>query len=186
MLLAAYSLMLRAYSHQNDLVIGTPVANRHYGQIENLIGFFVNSLALRVQIDPQESLQKFIQKIGEEVVGAQLHQDLPFEKLVEDLKVAQDTSRHPIFQVMFAVQSFGSGAHHSDQDQKEGTRLLSPYASATHADTVAKFDLSTFIDDSQPQLRGNFNFAVSLYNESTINQFISTYIQILRQMVQLD
>ena len=94
LLLAGYLLMLRCYSNQNDLVVGTPAANRHYDQIENLIGFFVNSLVLRVQIDPKESVKSLIERIAKEVVEAQVYQDVPFEKLVDELKIIPDTSRH--------------------------------------------------------------------------------------------
>ena len=105
-LLSGYYLMLSAYSNQEDIVIGTPVANRHYGQIEGLIGFFVNTLVLRKGIKKEEKVEDYIRGVGEEVIEAQLHQDLPFEKVVESLKVEKDTSRHPIFQVMFGVQDF--------------------------------------------------------------------------------
>src|SRR5688500_6357468 len=107
LLLAGYCLMLKCYSNQNDIVIGTPIANRHYGNIENLIGFFVNALALRVEINSNISIKEYIQRIGREIVEAQLYQDLPFEKLVEELNLVKDTSRHPIFQVVFGVQGFG-------------------------------------------------------------------------------
>ena len=134
-----------------------------------------------------------IQRVGKEVVDAQLHQDLPFEKLVEELKVTQDTSRHPIFQIMFAVQSFGNDAYQSSkvQAEKQGEQntslihLLEPYAATVGSYNIAKFDMSTFIDDGQPQLRGGFNFAVSLYEESTIRQYLETYIEILKQIAQL-
>ncbi|NDB61210.1 gramicidin biosynthesis protein, partial [bacterium] len=150
LLLTGYCLMLRVYSNQDDVVIGTPVANRHYSQIENLIGFFVNSLVLRTEIDPKAKLKEFIQKIGHQVVEAQLHQDLPFEKLVEELKILKDTSRHPIFQVMFGVQSFGSSIDKQSEGQGGGDldSLLQPYVTETTLYNIAKFDLETFVDDS--------------------------------------
>ena len=86
-LLSGYYLMLHGFTQQEDLVIGTPVANRHYHQLENLIGFFVNSLALRIRLDKETPLRHFIQKVGAEVVSAQLYQDLPFERLVDELKL---------------------------------------------------------------------------------------------------
>jgi non-ribosomal peptide synthetase component F len=173
--------MLRAYSNQDDIVIGTPVANRHYPQIENLIGFFVNSLALRTTIDPNSTIKEFIQKVGKEVVEAQLHQDLPFEKLVEELNIAKDTSRHPIFQVMFGTEGTGDSTSYDNQDQ---TRVLEPYTGSNNYN-VAKFDISSFIDDRETQLRGSFNYAVSLYTEETISNFIRTYTYILEQFASL-
>jgi amino acid adenylation domain-containing protein/non-ribosomal peptide synthase protein (TIGR01720 family) len=184
LLLGGYYLLLKVYSNQDDIIIGSPVANRHYNQVENLIGFFVNSLALRVKIDLKDSIQEFIQKIGEEVIGAQLHQDLPFEKLVEELKVPKDLSRHPIFQVMFAVQDFGGGLYNVN-GEKNNTKLnniLQIYTPEKSVYNIAKFDICTLIDDSQTCLKGCVNYAISLYNEETIHQFIETYIEILNQL----
>jgi len=182
LLLSGYYLMLRSYSNQNSIVVGTTVANRHYSQVENLIGFFVNSLALKRDIDSGILIKEFIKKTGEEVIEAQLYQDLPFERLVEALKVPKDTSRHPIFQVMFGVQSFGEIAH----EQRDGlTNLLQEYKPERSIYNVAKFDISTFIDDSQICLRGSFDYATSLYNEATIIGFIETYTEILRQFTDL-
>ena len=73
--------MLKFYSNQSDLVIGIPIANRHYTQVENLIGFFVNAIALRIKIDSKTLIKDFIRYVNQEVIEAQIHQDLPFEKL---------------------------------------------------------------------------------------------------------
>jgi len=182
LLLAGYYLMLRVYSNQDDIVVGTPIANRHYNQIENLIGFFVNSLALRCELDKELTIKEFIKQVGLEVVEAQLHQDLPFEKLVEELNVSKDTSRHPIFQVMFGVQDFVEGVGYFGGEEK--LRILEPYY-GEDLYKVAKFDISTFVDNSNDKLVGSFNYAVSLYNEGTISSFIKTYIQILSQFAAL-
>ena len=177
LLLASYYLMLKAYSNQDDIVIGTPIANRHYPQIQNLIGFFVNSLPIRINIKDKQKLVQFIKLLGDQIIDAQLHQDLPFEKLVDELKVEKDTSRHPIFQVMFGIQSFGND---SNPEYKED--ILLPYDKQESKYDVAKFDIETFIDDSDEVLRGSFNYRVKLYKESTIKGFINTYINILEQI----
>jgi amino acid adenylation domain-containing protein/non-ribosomal peptide synthase protein (TIGR01720 family) len=186
LLLSGYYLMLRTYSNQNDIVVGATVANRHYSQIEEVIGFFANTLALRTKIDSRSSIKAFIQQVGQEVIEAQLHQDLPFEKLVEELGVSKDTSRHPIFQVLFEVQSFGgmSQDHGNQQKETDLGHLLEPYT-GPNPYNVAKFDMSALIDDSQVALKGNFNYAVSLYKEETISGLIETYIEILKQLANL-
>ena len=176
LLLASYYLMLKAYSNQDDIVIGTPIANRHYPQIQNLIGFFVNSLPIRIKIKDKQKLAQFIKLLGDQIIDAQLHQDLPFEKLVDELKVEKDTSRHPIFQVVFGVRSFG------DNKRQYKDNILLPYDKQETKYNVAKFDIETFIDDSDEVLRGSFNYRVSLYKESTIKRFINTYINILEQI----
>ncbi|MBY0273421.1 MAG: gramicidin biosynthesis protein, partial [Alphaproteobacteria bacterium] len=185
LLLSGYYLMLRSYNNQEDMVVGTPIANRHYSQIENVIGFFVNTLALRVNIDGKERIKDYIERIGSEIKEAQAHQDLPFEKLIEELNIEKDTSRHPIFQVMFGLQSFGNSQQKPTADgKKDITQFLEPYKGNIEY-SVAKFDLSTFIDDQNTKLSGSFNYAESLYKQETIRRFIETYIYILKQISEL-
>ena len=193
LLLSGYYLMLRSYSNQDDIAVGTPIANRHYNQIENLIGFFINSLVLRVKIDLKASIIDFIKFIGNEVIEGQLNQDLPFEKLVEELNIIKDTGRHPIFQVMFGVQSFGNilsllgkqGIAQAEKKLMNLSSLLEEYVPPKNIYNIAQFDISTVIDDSKTKLKGRFNYAVSLYEEETISRFIESYTEILKQFVDL-
>ena len=178
LLLASYYLMLRAYSNQDDIVVGAPMANRHYPKIQDLMGFFINSLPIRIKINDKHNLVEFIKKLGKQVMETQLHQDLPFEKLVDELNVEKDTSQHPIFQIMFGVQSFGSR-----KIDKEN--ILLPYNEKDIKYNITKFDIETFIDDSDEILRGSFNYRVSLYKKSTIKRFIDTYTHILKQVAQI-
>ena len=108
-------MLLRNYSNQDDIIIGTPVANRNQPEIENLIGFFVNMLVLRIKVDANDSFAEFINQVSNEVINAQIHQEMPFERLVKELKIEKDTSRHPIFQVIFSFDS--------QFDQKEKERI---------------------------------------------------------------
>jgi amino acid adenylation domain-containing protein len=184
-LLSGYYLLLRSYSQQDDIIIGTPIANRHYHQIEHLMGFFVNSLALRTKIDAKMLLLDFILQVGSEVMAAQFHQDLPFERLVEELKVEKDTSRHPLFQIMFGVQNFWGELNVKKDTETNLPKLLQPYIPGIRLHNAARVDISTFFDDSQINLRGSFNYAVSLYTEETISNLIDTYVHILQQIAKL-
>lgn len=177
-LLAGYYLMLKVYSNQNDIVVGIPIANRHYPQVEDLIGLFVNTLALRIQIDSNLSIKEFIERIGCEVVAAQLNQDIPFEQLVSELAARNDTSRNPIFQVIFQMANFDNYSSSLDG-------LLDPYVGEYDEFKIAKFDLSAFIDDGMDKLRGCFNYSVSLYKEETIHGFVETFVKILEQFAGL-
>ena len=168
-------MLLRSYSNQNDIVVGTPIANRNYPQLEDLVGFFVNNLALRSIISAEKTLTDYLTEIGQAVIEAQLHQDLPFERLVTELDVPKDPSRHPIFQVMFGVQSFG---HHPPGSMDN---LFTRMDLDVHYQ-VAKFDLSVFIDDNQTELHGVFNYAKSLFKKETITALIATYQHILEQL----
>jgi non-ribosomal peptide synthetase component F len=104
-LLAAFNVLLSRYSGQEDIVVGSPIANRNYAEIEPLIGFFVNTLALRSNLAGDPSFRELLAKVKEVALGAYAHQDIPFEKLVEELQPERSVSHHPIFQVLFALQN---------------------------------------------------------------------------------
>ncbi|NBT86320.1 MAG: hypothetical protein EBT45_07500 [Alphaproteobacteria bacterium] len=185
LLLSAYYIMLSVYSRQRDIIIGTPVANRHYSEVESIIGFFVNSLALRMRIDPQMEIKNYVRHVSEEVIQAQIYQDLPFEMLVGEIIRRQDTSKHPIFQILFVVQSFGHEVN-SERGTKEGIGcLLKPYEKENEIYNIARFDISTYIDDSEENIKGRFNYASSIYDDSTIKAMIVTYKHILEQFASL-
>ena len=177
-LLSGFYLFLRAYSNQDDIVIGSPIANRNYAELENLIGFFVNTVGLRSKIDSNQKLKDYISQVGKDALEAQLYQDIPFEKVVNQLNLIKDQSRHPLFQVLFGVQDFGSIAKINTplfNNDSEVNGIFSDYK-------VAKFDLTVMIDDFSECLTGVFNFATSLYTKETIQCFIDTYVLILQQL----
>jgi|GEM_PF-166635 len=104
-LLAVFALLLRRYSGQDDIVVGSPVANRQDSRLEQLIGLFVNSLVMRMQIDKKETFREFLAGVRRSALEAYLHQDVPFEKLVEELSPQRSLNVTPIFQVLFAMQN---------------------------------------------------------------------------------
>ncbi|HZT57847.1 MAG TPA: condensation domain-containing protein, partial [Pyrinomonadaceae bacterium] len=103
-LLAGFQTLLYRYTGQKDIVVGSPIANRNRAETEDLIGFFVNTLALRTQIEGNPRFSELLKKVREMTLGAYAHQDMPFERLVEELQPRRDLSRSPIFQVMFILQ----------------------------------------------------------------------------------
>ncbi|WP_253279468.1 amino acid adenylation domain-containing protein, partial [Roseobacter sp. HKCCD8882] len=105
-LLSAFYMTLSASSGQRDIVVGSPSDNRHHAQTQSLIGFFVNSLVLRCQLEDNDTVGSLIGRVHQSVLSAKAHQELPFEQVVDALAVPRDSSRHPLFQVMFSVQSF--------------------------------------------------------------------------------
>ncbi|WP_347220316.1 amino acid adenylation domain-containing protein, partial [Chryseobacterium sp.] len=180
-MLGGYYLMLSAYSGQDDIVVGSPIANRHHAGLEDIIGFFVNTLALREKLDPKQKLKDFFLQVSKSVTEAQSHQDLPFEKLVEELGVEQDTSRHPVFQVMFGVQNFGSDS----SSQKSQDSLFYPFDGELDYQ-VAKFDLTTMIDDGGEEIQGMFNYAKAIFSKETVNNMIRSYEFLLEQITEND
>ncbi|MDV2992591.1 MAG: Chondramide synthase cmdD [Chroococcidiopsis sp. SAG 2025] len=104
-LLAAFQTLLYRYTGQEDIAVGSPIANRNHSQLEPLIGFFVNSLVLRVDLSNNPTFRELLERVRQVTLGAYAHQDLPFEKLVEELHPERDLSRNPLFQVVFALQN---------------------------------------------------------------------------------
>ena len=104
-LLAAFQILLHRYTQQEYITVGTPIANRNRSEIEPLIGFFVNSLVLRTNLSGNPTFRELLNRVKEVTLGAYAHQDLPFEKLVEELQPERNLSIHPLFQVVFALQN---------------------------------------------------------------------------------
>ncbi len=179
LLLGTFYLLLKSLSNQNDLIVGSVIANRHHEDIENLIGFFVNTIALRKRIDIHENISAYMKQIASDVLNAQMHQDLPFEKLIEELNIPKDPTRHPIFQTMFVVQSFSTKVENLFGDVIEVYEHEENY-------NVAKFDLTTTWDDSETCLKCKFNYRTSLFNKNTIEKYIDRYKEILHKLSGLN
>jgi hypothetical protein len=153
-LLAGFALLLARYSNQQDLLIGTPIANRNRAEIESLVGFFVNTLVLRADTSGEPTVREFLARMREVCLDAYAHQDLPFERLVEELHPARDMSRNPVFQVMFALQNAPGHAL-----QLPGL-TLSPFALGLEA---VQFDLSLLARETSDGLAVNFSYATDLF-----------------------
>ncbi|MEQ9810562.1 amino acid adenylation domain-containing protein [Streptococcus jiangjianxini] len=168
--LSAFLLTLSAYANQKDIVLGTPVANRNIKGTEDLIGYFVNTLVLRTEIDNELSVKEFIEKNKTLVIDAQENQNYPFEHLVSNLKVEQDLSRNPIFQIMFGFQDMSPLILDTDifESIENGYSLEN-----------TKFDLSVMFSKN----RVTFTYAESLFFDNTIAQFADTYQFVLEQFI---
>ncbi|MCJ8268114.1 MAG: amino acid adenylation domain-containing protein, partial [Psychrosphaera sp.] len=178
-LLSAFYVTLAGLSGQNDIVIGSPTDNRHHAQTQSLVGFFVNALVLRAQLNANDDITDLISQVHELVLQAKVHQDLPFEQLVDALNIKRMADRHPLFQVMFTVQDFVQKALESNDlpfeaiDGETQKALYSP----------AKFDLTVFMSVAGPQIQGNFNYALSLFDRSAIVALTQMFERVLKAFV---
>src|SRR5215510_8595611 len=174
LLLAAFSLLLRRYSGQDDIVVGSPIAGRRRAELEGLIGFFVNTLVMRTDLSGDPSFRDLVRRVKEVALGAYAHQDLPFEKLVEELQPVRDLSRQPLFQVAFVLQN-------APQEMLEvrGLRLIR--LGGEHV--TSKFDLSLHLFESGGGLHGFVEYATDLFEGSTIERLVGHYRTLLEGIV---
>src|SRR5262249_10880793 len=133
-LLAGFTVLLSRYSRQEDIVVGIPIASRHQIEVEELIGLFINTLVLRVDLSGNPSFRGLLAQVREVTLGAYAHQDLPFEQLVEALQPERDQSRSPLFNVLFTLRQ---GNMSSGQLSSDITLSFCPVENGT-----AKFDLT--------------------------------------------
>jgi amino acid adenylation domain-containing protein len=173
-LLAAFYTLLYCYTGQRDIVIGSPIANRDRSEIEGLIGFFVNTLALRIRPACDLSFRELLKHVREVTLGAYTHQDLPFEKLVEELQPDRSLSRNPLFQVMFAFQNVPMPA----LELAELKLRLAEGDSGT-----AKFDLTLSLWEQAETIGGWFEYSVDLFDEATIGRMCGHFQTLLEAIV---
>ncbi|WP_440055540.1 amino acid adenylation domain-containing protein [Pseudoalteromonas sp. T1lg65] len=178
-MLSAWALTLQASSGQSKLIIGTPSDNRHLSQTQNLIGFLVNSLALKIDLAAALSFTQVIEQVHHTLLAAKEHQDLPFDKLVDALKLDRDPSRHPLFQMMFALEHFKNNS--DDSTQQLFTPLEESQVKSLHK--VAKFDISLLLQNGEHSIRGDINYATALYPSEWIATLAKRFELILDQMI---
>jgi amino acid adenylation domain-containing protein/non-ribosomal peptide synthase protein (TIGR01720 family) len=172
-LLAIFQTLLYRYSGQTDIVTGSPIANRNRSEIEGLIGFFVNALVLRTQVDGDATIRQMIARVREVCLGAYAHQDVPFEQLVEELQPERDLGRQPLFQVMFILQNL-------PQEISVSTGLaIKPVEVES---TTAKFDLSFFWAEAE-SLMGTIEYNTDLFDRSTIVRMLGHFERLLEAAV---
>ncbi|MDP4197879.1 MAG: condensation domain-containing protein, partial [Bacteroidota bacterium] len=173
-LLSAFNLLLYKYTGQTDIIVGTPVANRDHPDIENLIGFFVNTIVLRTQFSESDSFTHLLDKVRETTLGAYSHQQMPFNKLVEEINPERNTSHTPLFQIMFMMQNI-------PQKKVEPIKGLT-IETLEVENELSTFDLSIIIEKDSDGFVIAAEFNKDLYKESTISGFLSQYAYLLDQL----
>jgi amino acid adenylation domain-containing protein len=173
--LAAFKALLSRYTGEPDVVVGTPVAGRTRVELEPLIGFFVNTLVLRTDLSGDPSFRELVGRVREATLGAYAHQDMPFERLVEELRPERDLSRNPLFQIMFSLQS-ADPSRRSAGGNGPGTDA------PTYANGTAKFDLTLFITLDGDGPRGLFEYSTDLFDEATIARMAEVFRFLLQDI----
>ena len=173
-LLAGFQTLLWRYTAQEDIVVGSPIANRNRGETEGLIGFFVNTLVLRSNLAGNPSFEELLKQVREVSLGAYAHQDLPFELLVERLQPERDLSHAPLFQVMFVLQN----APISELELPGLT--LSTLESESE---TSKFDLTLYMTETESGLSASFEYNTDLFEPATISRMVGHLETLLSAIV---
>ncbi len=174
-LLAGWAALLGRLSGQQDILIGTPVANRRQGELEALIGFFVNTLVLRTDLSGRPRVGELLERVKSQSLGAQQHQDIPFEQVVEIVQPERSLAHSPLFQVMFAWQNAPRGALDLVGLKTMGLEM------ATHR--VARFDLTVSLWEMDERIAGGVEYATALYEKATIERYMGYWRRMLEGMV---
>ncbi|MGH8656871.1 MAG: non-ribosomal peptide synthetase, partial [Gammaproteobacteria bacterium] len=176
-LLAGWGALLARLSGQQEVVIGTPVANRGRVEIEGLIGFFVNTLALRLDVSGSPSVGEMLERVKEQVLAAQQHQDISFEQVVEVARPARSLAHSPLFQVMLDwEQNAGGGGGLAMPGVELG-------ALGVASDVVAKHDLLLFLRDAGERIVGGLVYARALFERATVERYLGYLRRLLEGMV---
>jgi amino acid adenylation domain-containing protein/FkbH-like protein len=173
-LLATWALLLSRYSRQTDVAIGSPIAGRRWKEMEALIGFFVNTLVLRMQVSAGTTFRKFLNSVRETTLEAYAHQDVPFEKLVEELQPQRDLVRTPLFQVMFTLQNAPRAELRLPKLEMSGRGIVGE---------MEKFEVSLAARETGEAVSGELNYWIELYNESSMKRLLAHWEALLAEVV---
>ncbi|KMN22091.1 non-ribosomal peptide synthase/polyketide synthase [Pseudomonas helleri] len=177
LLLGAFNILLQRYSGQNDLRVGVPIANRNRREVEGLIGFFVNTQVLRTQLTADTTVAELLAAVKETALGAQAHQELPFEQLVEALKLERNLSHNPLFQVMY-----------NHQPQVADIEAIKTASGLTLGlieweGRTTQFDLSLDTYEKSGRLHAALTYANDLFDGATISRMARHWCNLLRALV---
>ncbi|SDX33133.1 amino acid adenylation domain-containing protein [Marininema mesophilum] len=173
-LLAAFNTLLYRYTNQEDIMVGSAIANRNQPELEKLIGFFVNTLVIRTDLSGNPSLRELLQQVRRTALEAYDHQDLPFEKLVEEICPERDTSHSPLFRVMFSLHNTPGHAWNTEGLQATTMDLES---------NTSKFDMNVEISETEKELIVDLEYNTDLFEAETITKFCTNFTNLLRNII---
>jgi amino acid adenylation domain-containing protein len=168
--LAAFKALLLRYTSQDDISIGTPIANRRQLETEDLIGFFLNTLVMRTDLSGNPTFQQLLRNVREVALSGFAHQDIPFEKLVEEVAPQRDLSRSALFQVMFVCRSLGQEL--TEDEQELNGLVLQPISLDT---STAKFDLTFFVEETPNNWQAAVEYNMDLFEPATAERVLQHF-----------
>ena len=174
-MLTGLGVLLGRYSGQEDIVVGSPIANRQEAELEGLIGFFVNTLVMRVKVDERKHFGELVGEVKQTALEGYQHQDVPFERLVEELAPKRSLNRTPLFQVVFAYQSAPPPVEEEDSlrvERVEGSEIQ------------VRFDLEIHAEEQGGEIATNWIYNRDLFDRWRIQQMAQHYIRVLEQVVE--
>jgi len=177
-LLSAFYILLYRYAGQEDIAVGTPVANRTQAQTEALIGFFINTLVLRTNLYGNPTVKEFVQRVRRVSIEGQAHQDLPFEMLVEAVQPERSMSHSPLFQVMFILQNATGGG----EQETQNTAGITMEQIEVDAGT-STFDITVSIAEQNKGLHTSVEYCTDLFEPETIERFVNQFRSVLTAMI---
>ena len=173
-LLAAFQVLLHRYTRQSDIVVGTPIANRTRAEVEGLIGFFINTLVIRTHVSEGESFVELLARVKETALAAYAHQDVPFEKLVEELKPQRSLSYNPLFQATIALKNATPGETELPELKRD---------SLSDDNAPVKFDLMLALLDTGKEIVGSWTYSSDLFDESTMATMLSHFQTLVSEII---
>jgi len=174
-LLAAFKVLLYKYTGQQDILVGTPIAGRNHTEIEGLIGLFLNTLTLRTDLSNTPSFNEVVKRVREVTLDAYTYQDLPFEKLLEELQPKRDLSRSPLFQVFFNMFNFADTKIEMADLKIE---LLAPPA------VLSKFDLTLYVEDWENEIKLDLVYNADLFEANRMAEMMEQFKHLLCQIIE--
>ncbi|MEM9220044.1 MAG: amino acid adenylation domain-containing protein [Cyanobacteria bacterium P01_F01_bin.150] len=173
-LLTAFNILLYRYSGQEDLLVGTPIANRNQSEIEGLIGVFINTLVLRNDLSGNPTFRELLAQVRQTTLEAYTHQDFPFEKMIEELKLDRDLGQSPLFQVMLVLQN---------QPMDDLTLSNLSLSSVEVENPISQFDLTLSLVEAEEGLLGRLEYSTDLFDKSTIVRIWGHFQTLLESIV---
>jgi len=173
-LLAAFNVLLSKYTAQEEMIVGSPIAGRHHGGLNRIVGMFVNTLAMRNYPVGEKTFKDFLEEVKKNALMAYENQDYPLEELIEELDITRDIARNPLFDVMFTMQNMDLG-----EVEMEGV-VIKPHPLENN---ISKFDLTLGGTEMENGINLEIEYSTRLFKRETIERLLLHYVNILKQIV---